>query len=189
MLTPATYGINAMNLYAVGRIGAESAEQTQKDALNDRHSGYMTANYFSDPAARSHLDFAASYPTLMTSGSHLGGSDVDALSHIYMDVEQTRSLEKLQLNSRSFITVPYLGRGSCDPNIESQLMQGERAMEKKSINSIMSKSFMDYRDQPGFTVDPSSQVDGGDNWVRGGEITRRMAGDEHYSQKGKPIPL
>ena len=40
------------------------------------------------------------------------------------------------------MTVPYLGRGSCDPTIESQLLQGETVRGKKSVSTVMELSLI-----------------------------------------------
>lgn len=181
------------NLFINGRIGLDTSVQSQKDILNNKYQDYYTANYFTDPAAGRHLDFAAAFPTLTTAGSNLGGSVVDESSKLsFSGVEQTRSLEKLQNQTRPFITIPFLGRGSCDPKLEAQLLQGERSNEKKSVGTIMSKSFMDYRMNPSDDIAlPQNRVEtlAMNGWVRGGDITRKIAGDDHYSQKSRPSGL
>jgi len=181
------------NLFNAGRIGLDSAVQSQRDVLNNKHQDYYTANFFTDPAAGRHIDFATSFPTMTTAGSHLGGSVVDESSKLsFSGVEQTRSLEKLQNQTRPFLTIPYLGRGSCDPKLESQLMQGDRSNEKKSVGTIMSKSFMDYRMNPADDQTlPETRLEdlAMDGWVRGGELTRKIAGDDHYSQKSRSSGL
>lgn len=45
---------------------------------------------------------------------------------------------------RPFVTVPYLCRGSCDPVLESLIQQGEMIHDKKSVSTIMDKSFGNY---------------------------------------------
>ncbi len=179
-----------MSLFNTGRIGLDSKVQSQRDLLNIKHQDYYTANYFTDPASGRHLDFASAFPTMSIAGSNLGGSVVDESSKLaFSGVEQTRSLEKLQNQTRPFITIPFLGRGSCDPKLETQLLQGERSNEKKSVGTIMSKSFMDYRSNPADEQAlPENRIEdlAMDGWVRGGEITRKIAGDDHYSQKSRP---
>lgn len=138
--------------FNLGRIGADEIDNTQRQVLNTRLANYSLANYFSDPTSNSHVNFATSHPQLtfnaVNGGSGVGASAVDADSQLLINSEQSRSLDKLNLNTRPFITVPYLGRGSCDPSLESQLLQGELSTDKKSVSTIMTKSFMDYSMYP-----------------------------------------
>jgi hypothetical protein len=109
----------------------------------------MLSNYSSDTLNPSNvLDFSISQPTMImngtTHGPGLDGAVIDANSLLTITQEQARGLEKLTLQQRPFATVPYLGRGSCDPVLESQLQQGEVVHDKKSVSTIMEKSFNDY---------------------------------------------
>jgi hypothetical protein len=54
--------------------------------------------------------------------------------------EHERHYENFNLNERLFKTVPYLGRGSCNPVLESQLLQGTWS-PTKSASTVMDKSF------------------------------------------------
>jgi hypothetical protein len=186
------------HFFNLGRIGADAIDNTQRQLVNTRFANYTLSNYFNDSANNTHIDFATSQPQLtfnaVNGGSGVGAAGVEADSQLLINTEQTRSLEKLNLNTRPFITVPYLGRGSCDPTLESQLLQGELSTDKKSVGTIMSKSFMDYTMYPtdakmeervhnaAFTVEEAAL----DGWVRGGIRTRQMANDQHYSQQSRP---
>jgi len=187
--------------FNLGRIGSEEIDNTQRQVLNMRFANYNLSNYFSDPADNSHVNFATAYPQMLFSatngGNGLSGAAVDADSKLLIQQEQTRSLDKLNLNTRPFITVPYLGRGSCDTLLETQLLQGEMSTDKKSVSTIMSKSFMDYSmyptDQkmeervqnPAYNVEEAAL----DGWVRGGALTRQMANDQHYSKNARPSTM
>jgi hypothetical protein len=113
-------------------------------------------------------------------GCGIGGSLIDADSRVIIKNTQERPVEKLQLFSRPFVTVPYLGRGSVDAVLESQLQQGEPIHDKKSISTIMDKSFFNYTQ---FPLDDQMQNRVNDTkntveesaltgWVRGGMATR-----------------
>ena len=81
---------------------------------------------------------------------------------------------------RQFNTVPYLGRGSVDPTLELQLLEGEPVGEKKSTSTVMSQSFMGYTLHPTNNemeervTDPKLNVEESamKGWVRGGADTR-----------------
>ena len=115
-------------------------------------------------------------------------------SSLLLKTEQERPLEKLQLFQRPFHTVPYLGRGSVDPGLESQLQQGEMATDKKSVSTVMEKSFAAYSLYPtddkmeNQVKDASHTVEEAamDGWVRGGSATREMSADEFMKQNNRP---
>jgi len=170
----------------MGRIGNDETDKTQKTMLNTRYSNYMLSNYSSDITSDSHVLFATQQPSVMFTGvAHgggLNGSVIDFDSRLMIKKTEGRPLEKLQLMQRPFLTVPYMGRGYGNPNIESQLQQGEMVSDKKSVSTVMEKSFAtDYslfvsdadmasRVQ-NFHVEESAM----DGWVRGGVASREMS--------------
>lgn len=184
------------SFFHLGRIGADEVDNTQRDMLNSRYSTYALSNFFDD--SNSHIDFATAHPQLtfnaVNGGSGVGGGVIDYETQLTIQADQTRNLERLQLNSRPFVTVPYLGRGSCDPALELQLLHGENSQDKKSVGTIMAKSFLDYSMYPTddkmeeFVHNTANTVEEAalDGWVRGGILTREMASDGHYSAQGRP---
>jgi hypothetical protein len=181
-----------------GRIGADNVDNTQRNMENTRYSSYVLSNYFAEPAENGHVNFATQQPNVMFSGSSNGkgliGNLVDMDSTLLMKSEQERTLEKLSLNQRTFVTVPYLGRGSCDPLLESQILQGENSQDKKSVSTIMSKSFMDYTMYP-LDNEMKNRVSNSKNmieesalegWVRGGVQTRELAHDGAFAKDARP---
>jgi hypothetical protein len=104
----------------------------------------MLSNFASDSIQPEEvINFASSQPSMIMNGASKGdginGSIIDIDSLLTVSQEQARALEKLTLQQRPFLTVPYLGRGSCDPVVESQLQQGEEVHDKKSTSTIMEK--------------------------------------------------
>jgi len=172
------------------RIGADSVDQTQRTVANTQYANHMLTDYFSSTLSDQHVQFAIQQPTMnfngLANGNGIYNASVDKESMLKLKPTEERSLEKLQLFSRPFITVPYLGRGSCDPALESQLQQGEPVTEKKSVSTIMEKSFGAYSLYPtdskmeNQVKDASHTVEEAamDGWVRGGMSTREMPSDE-----------
>lgn len=173
-----------------GRLGADQTDATQQNLQNTRFANYMLSSFFSDSASDAHVMFATQQPAMMSSstvhGGGLSGAAIDTDSRLTIHQQTERSLGRLQLMQRPFLTVPYLGRGSRDPTLESQLLQGEMVAEKKSVGTVMDKSFMGYTMYPADTVaegrnnDPRSMVEEAalDGWVRGGAPSRAAAFDE-----------
>ena len=180
------------------RIGSDKTDQTQNNVHNTRYANHNLASFFSENTSNEHVKFAIQQPTMMfsgnTHGNGLNGSVVDNESTLFMKSEQTTPFEKLQLFQRPFATVPYLGRGSCDPALESQLQHGEVVAGKKSVSTIMDKSFAQYQLYPtddkmeervkdaSYTVEEAAL----DGWVRGGQSTREMSNDEIMQHSNRP---
>ena len=166
----------------MGRIGADRTDSTQKTLQNTRFTNHMLANYFNESITNENIEFVSKQPTMMlngvANGAGLNGKIVDFDSMLLIKTTQERPLEKLQLMQRPFVTVPYLGRGSCDPDMESQLLQGDCTFEKKGVSTIMDKSFLPYSlymvtpDMDKHVQDPSVEESTLDGWVRGGTNTR-----------------
>jgi hypothetical protein len=187
----ASYNFNNM-----GNLGQDLPDQTQRNIYNTRFANYTLSNYNGEILSDSHVQFAISQPTVnfnaLAFGSGLNGSIVDTDSLLTIKKEQERPLEKTQLFERPFLTVPYLGRGSCDPTLESQLLQGELVSDKKSVSTIMEKSFAKYAlyptddkmeervKNPAYTVEESAL----EGWARGGVSTREMLTTGNNSRPG-----
>jgi hypothetical protein len=182
----------------MGRLGSDATDQSQRNLYNTRFANHTFANYFSDTPSDAHVRFATSQPTVMTSGTVLGaginGAFVDDESTLNLAKVQERHYEKLQLFQRPFLTVPYLGKGSCDTTIESQLQQGEVVSDKKSTSTIMETSFAKYSLYPtddameARVKNPSTSIEESalEGWVRGGMATRDMAVDSKFGQQNRP---
>jgi hypothetical protein len=176
--------VKTYKFYNQDRLGDDSTTESQRSLQNVRYDSYLHSNYFSNMSADEDIQFATSLPAVVPNGlSHgfgIPGAVVDNESSLVVKKEQERNLGRLQLNERPFVTVPYLGRGSCDPDVESELMQGQAVGDKKSVSTVMSQSFMGYTMRPAdskleqrvqdpkFTVEESALQ----GWVRGGSDTR-----------------
>jgi hypothetical protein len=171
----------------MGRIGLDESDQSQRAMQNTRFANYMLAGTFSHNPSTIHADTVTFSPTVTTTGMATGhglhGDLVDHESVLKLRVDQDRPFEKLSLAPRSFLTVPYLGKGSCDPDTESRLLQGELVTEKKSVGTVMDKSFLPYvmppssqsvRNHALFPVHAGPQIEevALQGWVRGGSNTR-----------------
>lgn len=136
----------------MGRIQNDSTDQSQRNLYNTRFANYMLSDFFSSQSNGETVQFATAQPNIVVNGTTLGqgvnGSVVDTESILKMKGDNERPLEKLQLVQRPFLTVPYLGRGSADPSLESQLIQGELVRDHKSVTTVMDKSFQPYTFYP-----------------------------------------
>ena len=185
------------SFFNMGRIGADAVDHTQRNIYNTRFANYTLSNFVAENQSNAHVDFATAQPNVMfsgVSGTGLYSAGVDVDSQLSLKKTSERSLEKLQLNERPFLTVPYLGKGSCNPVLETQLLQGEPSHDVKSVSTIMTKSFMDYSlyptdsqmeeqvSNPAHTIQEAAL----DGWVRGGILTRELAGDVDFRKQSTP---
>jgi hypothetical protein len=142
--------INDYYFYNLDSLKNDNIDKTQRSIMNTKFSNYYVSNFY--PGASStndnHVQFATQEPNIFFNGSHglPPRSLIDVDSTLLLKTIEERSLEKLDLNARPFATVPYLGRGSGDPTLESQLLQGESSLAPKSVSTIMETSFMPYRE-------------------------------------------
>ena len=135
----------------MGRIGMDATDKTQQTLYNTRMANYTVSNFFAEAKSDSHVNFATMQPTVNFNGSGVGGAVVDFESLLKLQNEQERPLDKVQLMQRPFATVPYLGRGAGNPDVESQLLQGELVHGKKTVSTVTEQSFMNYMTD-GFVV-------------------------------------
>jgi hypothetical protein len=87
--------------------------------------------------------------------------------------------------------VPYLGRGSVNPVVESQIQQGETAVNKKSVTNTTEQSYIKYHHTPLLpsikdkVTNPVHSVEGvaSEGWIRGGVPSRELTRDIDYFNK------
>jgi hypothetical protein len=168
----------------MGRIGADKVDNSQKTIANTKQINYSLENHFRSNSSDEHIKFATQHHAMSFKNTYGGipGDFVDRDSLLSIKSNQQREFEKLQLHQRPFATVPYLGRGGANPDLESKLIQGEVVADKKSTSTIMDKSYIDYEKYPLMdevkkqVTNPSRSIEelALDGWVRGGVPTREQ---------------
>ena len=164
----------------MGSLRADMTDQTQQNIQNTRFGNYNVANFFSNSASDSQLQFATQQPGIVVKNGGVASAVIDVESNLFNKSENERPFEKLQLFQRPFVTVPYLGRGGGDPTLESQLQQGEMIRDLKSVGTVSEKSYIDYNQYPmrddlrSQITNPSNLVQevAMDGWIRGGASAR-----------------
>jgi hypothetical protein len=150
---------------------------------------YMTQNYFaSDCSLKKPIELATSQPGIMYNGGYGSGSNgcnIDDSSKLLIGSINCHPRCQIDLFHRPFATVPYLGRGSVNPVMESQIQQGEQIVNKRSVNNLSEKSYIKYHQTPLLPAvqeritDPSKKIESiaSDGWVRGGIPSRELTRD------------
>ena len=178
------------------RSRAETVDRSNQILMDNKFSDHILTSYFSDNDRGDYEKVALAQPGVMFDGtswsSHgVNANTVDIDSALIIQNKNSRSLEKLSLQQRPFMTVPYLGRGSADTTLESQLRQGDIVGNKKSVSTVTEQSFMNNQMYPLIDsiketiTNPKYLVQEAalDGWIRGGVATR-----ESDSKKSKHLP-
>ena len=179
----------------MSRIGLDECNKTQTDIQNVQFANHMLQNYYTgDCTMRNTIDLAVTQPGINYRGgfnSDFCGSNIDANSNLLIGTIQTHPKCRIDLFQRPFATVPYLGRGSVNPVLESQIQQGDMVVNKKSVTGLSEKSYIKYAHTPLFACvherlnNPANSVEGvaHPGWVRGGVASRDLTRDQEYYNK------
>lgn len=176
----------------LSRIGNDACTQDQNTIQNIQASNYLLQNYFiNDCSMKQPIALATAQPGIMYnggSGSGAGGCNIDSSSDLLIGSVQTHPKSRISLFQRPFATVPFLGRGSVDPILEAQIMQGELLTNKRSVNKLSEKSDIKYQITPLIpsvkdrVTNPAYSVEGvaSEGWVRGGIPSRDLTRDRDF---------
>lgn len=176
----------------MSRIGSDVCYQDQETVQNIQACNYTLQNYFADDCTmRKPIDLATTQPGIMYNGPSSvgsGGCVVDTSSKLLLGALVTHPRCKIDLFQRPFATVPYLGRGSVDPILESQIQQGELLTNKRSVTRLPEKSYLSYTNTPLLSdikdrvTNPAYCVEGvaSEGWIRGGVPSRELTRDREY---------
>jgi hypothetical protein len=179
----------------MSRIGLDQCNLDQTTIQDIAACNYMTQNYFaSDCTMKNPISLATTQPGIMYNGGYqvgAGGCNINESSNLQIGTIQTHPRCRIDLFQRPFATVPYLGRGSVNPVMESQIQQGEQLVNKKSINNLSEKSYIKYHQTPLLPAvqqrisNPANQIESvaSDGWVRGGVPSRELTRDTDYFNK------
>lgn len=138
-------------------------------------------------------DLALSNGMNITGGKNttgIEGASVEESNNLLLGSRGTHAQSKLSLRERSYVTIPYLGRGEGNVNVESTLMHGEEHFEnKKSLYPVSEESYIQYSNTPLISdieskiTDPKYLVEGTHNgWIRGGLPSRELNRDNKVNK-------
>lgn len=175
------YVFNSMN-----GLGSDNCYTNQRNLQNMNSSTYATQNFFAnDTTMKNGLNLALSQPNINYSGSHqtdIGGHNIDYNSSLLIGSTQTNPKCKIDIQERPYKTIPYLGRGRGDIEVEAILQQGDQVTNKKSVSTITETSHIPLRHTPMLealeksVTNPSNLIENeaDENWIRGGQHTRNL---------------
>ena len=173
----------------MARIGNDTCSLDQRSIQNTESCNYTLQNYFaSDCSMRNPITLATTQPCVNYKGgfgSGAGGCNIDNSSQLLIGTIQTHPRCRISLFQRPFATVPFLGRGSVDPILEAEILQGEMLTNKRSVNQLSEKSYLKYSNTPLLSdvaermTNPAYSVESvaSEGWIRGGLPSREMTRD------------
>lgn len=173
----------------MSRIGNDECGIDQNSIQNSAACSYLLQNYFTqDSSMKNAKTLATSQPGINYSGADMNGFNIDTSSKLSIGGIQCHPKSKIDLFGRPFATVPFLGRGSVDPLLESQIQQGEGITNKRSVTRLMEKSYMKYHTTPLIPEvkqniqNPNLMIEGvaAEGWIRGGLPSRELTRDRDF---------
>ena len=173
----------------MSRIGNDSCALDQESIQNVNACNYLLQNFFiGDCTMQKPIGLATTQPGVFYNGPSnvgSGGCMVDDNSKLSIGSILTHSKCKIDLYQRPFATVPYLGRGSANAILESQIQQGECITNKRTVTKLSEKSYLKYQTTPLLPdvkermTNASYSVEGvaSEGWIRGGVPSRELTRD------------
>lgn len=121
-----------------------------------------------------------------------GISECNVNNDSELRIGKTRKFPKCpdQLFTRPIITVPFMGRGSGNAEIEHQVIQGEQTREKRECNVLSGVTIENFFTPLIDSVEENIQKpenliqeDNDKRWIRGGIPSRQIVKDIDYLQR------
>ena len=178
--------------YEQTRVGDDTCDISQRNVQNSEAATYMLDNYRPDCPMSNAIEFATSQPNVNFTGSHqvgINGCNIDNNSELSI-TKITKPKCRISLLQRPFATVPYLGRGQSNPVLESKLLQGDLANNRKSANPSSEVCYIGYKNTPmipslqATITNPSNlcESSAAEGWIRGGLPSRDLTRDKDYAK-------
>jgi hypothetical protein len=183
---------NSYKFDNLSRIGNDLCGINARDLQNNSFGSYITTNYFLG-SSNSTVNFATKQPNVFFKGGNgtccAGGDNIGVDSKMKLGSEQINKRCKLNLQQRPFMTVPFLGRGPAQPDMESRIVQGSSVNDTKSNKTITELSFNNHSitplipeieetiQNPEYLVESSAA----EGWIRGGLPSREISKKKDYN--------
>lgn len=163
----------------------------QRSIQNTNQCNYHLQNYFAnDCTMKTPIDLATSQPGIIYKGGHSmasGGCNVDDSSKLIIKTINDNPVQKIDLFHRPFATVPYLGRGSVNPDVEFEMKVGDKYIysKRKTSTKLGEENVINYQHAPllrqvlAEVSNPGTQIEAlsDSNWIRGGLASRELNRD------------
>lgn len=177
------------------RAITEQCGYTLKNRESVQICNYNLKNFSTrDCSMKNVIDFATSQPNVNYNGSHqtgMNGCNIKQNTELLLGSLQTHPKCRLNLEPRPFKTVPYLGKGPSNCELETKMLHGNQDSHKKSVECSSEKTYIPYIHYP--LIDPIKQSvtnpkhlieeTNSNDWIRGGMSTRDMTRQKNFTQQ------
>lgn len=177
------------NLYHKSRSHDDPCYKNLRTLQSMGPGGYQINNHYDcDTTIKDTVNNATeNVVTNFKNGYDVGCNAIDDSSKLRIGASRKFPRCPNQLFTRPYLTVPYMGKGPGNMELESQINPGETTKVKRSVNTLSGVTIPHYFtplvphlehniQNPKHIVQES--VD--DGWVRGGSNTRLIIRDEDY---------
>ena len=155
----------------------------QSNIANTKFSSYTTADLLSNCNMNKTMDIATSQPYVFPNGApYTNGCDIYHGLDVDMRLSkyENKFKSEIDLNQRPYVTVPYLGKGAVNAELEMKIQSGVSIVNKKTTNNLSENSDIDYTYTPmlpelqASIQNPENLIEGvaSKGWVRSGIPTR-----------------
>jgi len=170
-----------------GNINDDSSDLTQSNVQSIQNANYMLSNnIYSNNTFGSAMHNALAQPYLFVrgnSGASNAGTNIEDSNKLMIGQEQTRAFERLNIKPRMFNSIPFMGRGKVDSDVESAMLQSGPLPEKKSDVALSEQDYTALRNYPLIPsieetiANPTNLVEeaADSGWQRGGMASRNLA--------------
>lgn len=180
---------NVFTFNILDDITNDDYNQTQEAIMNRQFSSYQTTNFHDRTDIQATL-LGSSVPAMNFDGGAYGpvsSKEMDVSNRIRSSLITNNGM-KITLQERPYLTVPYLGRGSVDVDLENRMRFGEYVKDRKSYlladekntsyvtEDAMLDSLKNTITNPNNLVEESADS----NWRRGGDVTQNHYKDEYF---------
>ena len=183
--------ISDFNFNKMARIGNDTCDISQRNIQSVNSANYMMENYYPSCPMSQAIKFATAQPNVFYNGSQqvgIGGCNIDDNSKLTL-TDLSRPKCRISLLERPFLTVPYLGRGPSNVELESQIQQGNININRRSVSTTTETSHFNYNSYPlipqlqATINNPANLVEGeaAEGWIRGGLPSRDLQKDKDYT--------
>jgi hypothetical protein len=129
------------------RLSNDASYHTQQTIQNTSYHKYNMANYVPEKSIN---DIASQNPSFTMNGYSRGvglGSNVDMDSELMIiNGRNNHNIPLIDLRQRMFITVPYLGRGPMNVDLESTMRLGDTILKRESDTEV-NAHYIQYYDE------------------------------------------
>ena len=134
------------------RLVNDQCGYTLKNKESTEACNYRLTNFYTKNCNMTDIiDFATTQPSIFYNGGHqtgMNGCNIKENSELLIGGVQTHPKCRISLQSRPFLTVPYLGQGPGDCEIETKMLHSNQDNHKKSVQCSSEKSYIPYSHYP-----------------------------------------